>query len=240
MNVYKYRFDLGDSVSRLTPWPTPSLLHELPLAQEEEPRKQGEERSRTPSPEPSLGPGRIRQRAWDTLSLLKGLESGGASACSRPQWASWTDPFLWPPPQLLSPPLLAPCRPPLLFRHLPAHSPVPPSLTCSDWTARCGCASAAMDCALCLPSSHFPLSHSPLLLAPPSVLVDTDFSQFPCFLLSLPTRPGGSTPSSSPTHVSPTRPVSFSSLLAFPSSPFSLASLSVVLSPVRSPFRHST
>lgn len=45
MNVYKYRLDLGDRVSRLTPWPTPSLLHQLPLAQEEGPQKQGKERS---------------------------------------------------------------------------------------------------------------------------------------------------------------------------------------------------
>lgn len=123
MNVYKYRFDLGDSVSRPTPWPTPSLLHQLPLAQEEAPRKQGKERSRTPSPEPPLGPGRIRQRAWEALSLLKGLESGGASAYSLPQWASWTDPFLLASPTTSQPPS------PRSLQTSPSLPPSPSALT---------------------------------------------------------------------------------------------------------------
>lgn len=66
-----------------------------------------ETRERTqlnPVPRTSLGPGRTRQRAWEALRLLKGLESDGASACSLPQWASWTDNSFWPPH------FSAPCR----------------------------------------------------------------------------------------------------------------------------------
>lgn len=180
MNVYKYRFDLGDSVSRPTPWPTLSLLHQLPLAQEEGPQKRGKESSRTLSPEPSLGPGRVRHRAWQTRSLLRGLESGGASACSLPNGLpgltlpsgspTTSQPTaVWLP----RPPLLTPCRPPLLFRHLPVRSPVPPALTCSDWTARFRCAPSPMDCALglsrsSLPSRAFPPHTSSHSLSPAS------------------------------------------------------------------------
>lgn len=53
MSVYKYHFDLGDRVSRPTPWPASSLLRQLPLAQEEGPVKYGKESIQTLSPEPS-------------------------------------------------------------------------------------------------------------------------------------------------------------------------------------------
>lgn len=180
MNVYKYRFDLGDSVSRPTPWPTLSLLHQLPLAQEEGPQKPGKENSQTLSPEPSLGLGRVRQRAWQIRSLLKG-ESGVASTCSLPSGlprltlpsglplfsAHCCVTSLSPSPCALQ---TSPSLPPFISQC--AH-PSPPSLTCSDWTAPFRCASSPMDCALYLscPFPHsctFPLHTSSHSFSPAS------------------------------------------------------------------------
>lgn len=203
MNVYKYHFGLGDRVSRPTPWPTSSLLRQLSLAQEENPRN-GKESSQTLSPVPSLGRGRTGQRSWE-VSLLQGLKSGGASALQPLQGGFLCRPI--PSGLSLASPhtsalcwVLLPCPPPLTAPSLQASllSRRPPS-------------SPGPACALCprpLPRLPFALpSHTPSP-APCSTfrLVDmgvrlclpafsgcstsfsspnTDLSNSPCFLLSL-------------------------------------------------------
>lgn len=142
MNVYKYHFGLGDRVSRPTPWPTPSFLRQLSLAQEENPRN-GKESSQTLSPVPSLGGGRIGQRSWEAVSLLQALQSGAIRLAASPRVASCADPFL-PGRPLASPQLLGS----LLGV---ASLPPPPALTASS------------------PQAPSPLLPGPQLTKPPAV-----------------------------------------------------------------------
>lgn len=151
-------------------------------------------------PEDQAGLGRGPGRH---LASSKASSRVGHLPCSLPPW--WLPvlihSFSPPPTSQFSALCCFPCPPtprslqtsPSRLPVSPAHSPGSlPSLTCSGWAARFRSVFSTRTCALCLGCSSLPcvsLSHFPslaqslLLLAPPFVLVDTDFSQFPYFLL---------------------------------------------------------
>ena len=168
MNVYKYHFNLGDRVSRPTPWPTSSHLHQLPLAQEAGPWKQGRKAVK-PCPQ---------KHPWDQAGLGKGprrhLDSSKISSLVAhllrslpPRWlpygASATTSQLsavccFPSPYSF------PADLPLSFAHLPralTQSPALPQTLRLDSGFRCvssPCGPVPSASALPL-LPHLPLSH---------------------------------------------------------------------------------
>lgn len=219
MNVYKYRFSLGDRVSRPTPLPTSPLLHQLPLAPEEEPWGQGKESSQTPPPGPSLGPGGMRLGGswlpWRPRSLVGHLPCSPASfLCGPPPSVHIPCP---PPPCFLSsllcmacppppPQSLVSCRLPFSAAVSPAHSPWLPAFPRYSDQGPAGFCCESHPRRVDLPGLHplppllrplrlrLSFSHFPLLLlTPPFVWVDIDFLNSHIFLLFLAAFSGCST-----------------------------------------------